>query len=204
MLIAGTETASTTMEWALSLLLNHPEAMNKSRVEISTYVGQDQLLKEADTTKLKYLQNVISETLRLYPVAPFLVPHESSADCKICGFDIPRGTMLFVNLWTLHRDPKWWVDPTTFMPERFEGGDNSEIYNMIPFGIGRRACPGAGLAKRVMVLVLGSLIQSFEWDRIGDEEINMSEGSGVTIPKAEPLVALCKPRQDMIHVLSNI
>lgn len=204
MLVAGTETSSTTMEWALSLLLKHPEAMSKTRAEIDTYVGQDQLLKESHTAKLKYLQNVITETLRLYPAAPFLVPHESSNDCKVCGFDIPRGTMLLVNLWTLHRNPKWWVDPARFLPERFEGGDGGEIYNMIPFGIGRRACPGGVLGKRVIGLVLGALIQSFEWDKIGDEELNMTEGAGVSLPKLEPLVASCKARQGMMHVLSNI
>nr|QBG49707.1 cytochrome P450 [Pueraria candollei var. mirifica] len=206
MLVAGSETSATTMEWALSLLLNHPEKMNKVRDEIDTYVGQDQKLNELDTTKLKYLQNVITETLRLYPVAPLLIPHKSSKDCNVGGFDIPRGTMLFVNLWTLHRDAKWWVDPTRFEPERFEereeGGE--VFYNMIPFGIGRRACPGAGLAKRVMGHALGTLIQCFEWERIGHKEIDMTEGIGITMPKLETLVALCTPRQGMIKVLSNI
>ncbi|TKY67832.1 Isoflavone 2'-hydroxylase [Spatholobus suberectus] len=205
MLIAGSETSATTMEWALSLLLNHPEALNKTRVEIDTFVGQDQLLNEQDIAKLKYLQNVITETLRLYPVAPLLIPHESSNDCNVGGFDIPRGTMLLVNLWTLHRDAKWWVDPTRFEPERFEGREGGEVvYNMIPFGIGRRACPGAVLAKRVMEHALGALIQCFDWEKIGHEEIDMTEGIAITMPKLEPLVALCKPRQGMIKVLSNM
>ncbi|TKY67833.1 Isoflavone 2'-hydroxylase [Spatholobus suberectus] len=196
MLIAGSESSATTMEWALSLLLNHPEAMNKTKVEIDTFVVQDHLLNELDITKLKYLQNVITETLRLYPVAPLLIPHESSSDCNVGGFDIPGGTMLLVNLWTLHRDAKWWVDPTRFEPERFEGREGGEVvYNMIPFGIGRRACPGAVLAKRVVGNALGALIQCFDWERIGHEEIDMTEGIGLTLPKLEPLVALCRPRQ---------
>lgn len=208
MLIAGSETSATTIEWALSLLLNHPEAMNKVRVEIDTYVGQDKLLNESDTTKLSYLQNVMTETLRLYPVAPLMIPHESSKDCNVCGFDIPKGTMLFVNLWTLQRDANLWVDPTRFVPERFEGSDSGElggsVYNMLPFGVGRRACPGAVLAKRVVGHVLGALVQSFEWERIGPEEIDMTEGTGLTMPKLEPLVALCRPRQSMMKVLLNI
>ena len=204
MLVAGSETSATTMEWAFSLLLNHPKKMNKVQEEIDTYVGQDQMLNGLDTTKLKYLQNVITETLRLYPVAPLLLPHESSNDCKVCGFDIPRGTMLLVNLWTLHRDANLWVDPAMFVPERFEGEEADEVYNMIPFGIGRRACPGAVLAKRVMGHALGTLIQCFEWERIGHQEIDMTEGIGLTMPKLEPLVALCRPRQSMIKVLSNI
>lgn len=203
-LVAGSETSATTMEWAMALLLNHPEIMSKVKVEIDTYVGQDQLLNESNTVKLKYLQNVITETLRLYPVAPLLLPHESSIDCKVCGFDIPRGTMLLVNLWTLQRDTNLWVDPLGFVPERFEGGEGGEVYNMLPFGIGRRACPGAVLAKRVMGHALGALIQSFEWERIGEDEINMTEGVGLAIPKVEPLVAFCRTRQEMIKVLSKI
>ncbi|XP_027356206.1 isoflavone 2'-hydroxylase-like [Abrus precatorius] len=205
MLVAGSETSATALEWALSLLLNHPKAMNKTKIEIETCVGQDQLLNEQDATKLKYLQNVITETLRLYPVAPNLIPHESANDCKVGGYDIPRGTMLLVNLWTLHRDAEWWTDPTRFEPERYERGEGGEkVYDMIPFGTGRRACPGAGLAKRVMGHALGALIQCFEWNRIADEEINMAEGTGITLPRVQPLVALCRPRQTMIKVLSDI
>jgi cytochrome P450 len=206
MLVAGSETSATTMEWALSLLLNHPEKMNKVKVEIDTYLRQDQLMNESDSLKLNYLQKVIMETLRLYPVAPLLIPHESSNDCNVCGFNIPKGTMLLVNLWTLHRDPNIWINPTWFVPERFEGGElsNDEIYNMLPFGIGRRSCPGSVLAKRFMGHALGSLIQSFEWERIEDEKINISDGIGLTMPKLEPLVALCKPRQAMIKALSNM
>ena len=204
MLLAGSEISATTLEWALSLLLNHPEAMKKVREELDNSIGQDRMINESDLPKLPYLQNVITETLRLYPPAPLLVPHESSNDCKVCGFDIPQGTMLFVNLWSLHRDANLWKDPTRFMPERFEGKERGEDYNMIPFGTGRRACPGDKLAKRVIGMTLGALIQCFEWKRIGEEEIDMMEGEGITMPKAEPLIALCKPRDVMENVLLNL
>ncbi|XVE94977.1 hypothetical protein REPUB_Repub02eG0056700 [Reevesia pubescens] len=120
MLIAGTESSSATIEWAMSLLLNHPEAMYKAWTEISADVVEDKLLDETDLPKLK------------------------------------------------------------------------------------RACPGAVLAQKVVRLVLGALIQSFEWNRIGYEEIDMGEGTGLTMPKAEPLVALCKPRPDMINLFSTL
>lgn len=206
MLVAGSETSARTMEWAFSLLLNHPEIMNKVTEEINTCMHQDHLMNESDASKLKYLQNVITETLRLYPVTPLLIPHESSNDCKVCGYDIPKGTILLVNLWTLHRDPNLWVDPTRFVPERFEEMElvGEIYYNMIPFGAGRRACPGSVLAKRFMANAIASLIQCFEWERIGNEELDMTEGVGITMPKLEPLVALCRPRQDMVRVLSNI
>ncbi|XP_058750922.1 cytochrome P450 81Q32-like [Vicia villosa] len=206
MLVAGSETSARTMEWAFSLLLNHPEKMNKVRAEINTVIHEDHLMNESDASKLKYLQNVIMETLRLYPVTPMLIPHESSNDCNVCGFDIPKGTILLVNLWTLHRDPNLWVDPIRFVPERFEERelDSDIYYNMIPFGVGRRACPGSALAKRFMGNAIASLIQCFEWERIGNEEIDMTEGISITMPKVKPLIALCRPRQTMVKVLSNI
>nr|XP_025642774.2 cytochrome P450 81E8 [Arachis hypogaea] len=209
MLTAGSETSATTLEWAVSLLLNNPKTMKKLEAEIETHAGHGQLLNESEATKLKYLQSVITETLRLYPAAPLLLPHESSNDCKVCGYDIPKGTMLLVNAWTLQRDPDLWVDPAMFVPERFDLGDGSGggdhvVYNMVPFGVGRRVCPGAALAKRVMVHALGALVQCFELDKIGNEEINMKEGLGLTMPKVEPLVVLCSPRQQMIKILSDM
>ncbi|MCD9638721.1 hypothetical protein HAX54_022859 [Datura stramonium] len=203
MLNAGTETSSVTIEWAMSLLLNHPEVLEKARIEIDNHVGKDRLLDEADLPKLKYLQSIISETLRLFPAAPMLVPHESSDDCKVAGFHIPRGTMLLVNAWAIHRDPLLWEDPESFKPERFEGAE-VESWKLLPFGMGRRACPGSGLAQRVVGLALGTLVQCFEWKRVSNEKVDLTEGKGLTMPKAEPLMAKCKAR-DIVHkVLSEI
>ncbi|KAA8528486.1 hypothetical protein F0562_035841 [Nyssa sinensis] len=203
LLIAGTESSTATMEWAMSLILNHQEVMNKALAEIDAHVGQDHLLDEQDLPKLNYLHNIINETLRLFPPVPLLVPHESSDNSIVCEFEIPRGTMLLVNLWTIHRDPELWVDSTKFMPERFQGGEG-EGYKLIPFGVGRRACPGASLGRRVIALTLGTLIQSFEWERVGKEEIDMTEGSGLSMPKAKPLEALCKPRLAITDLLSKV
>ncbi|KAL3526830.1 hypothetical protein ACH5RR_011486 [Cinchona calisaya] len=122
-----------------------------------------------------------------------LVPHESSADCKNGGYNIPRGTILLVNAWAIHRNPNVWDDSTSFKPERFEGVE-VEPSKLMPFGMGRRSCPGSGLAQRVVGLTLGSLIQSFDWKRISEEEIDLAEGKGATIPKAKPLEAMCKAR----------
>ncbi|GFZ10194.1 cytochrome P450, family 81, subfamily D, polypeptide 2 [Actinidia rufa] len=119
-------------------------------------------------------------------VSPLLLPHESSSDCSIGGFDVPRGTMLLANAWAIHRDPKWWDDPTSFKPERHESKEG-DPYKFIPFGIGRRSCPGAGLANRVMGLALAGLIQCFEWERVSEELVDMSEGQGLTMPKLKPL-----------------
>ncbi|THG07108.1 hypothetical protein TEA_022529 [Camellia sinensis var. sinensis] len=198
MILAGTDTSAVTMEWAMSLLVNHPEVLKKARVEINAHVGQDCLIDEHDISKLHYLQAIISETFRLFPAAPLLVPHISSDDCIIGGFNVPRGTLLLVNAWAIHRDPKVWDDPISFKPERFEGGE-VEGHKLMPFGMGRRACPGAGLAQRVVGLALGSLIQCFEWKRVTKETVDLTEGKGLTMPKAEPLEAMCKARDIIMN-----
>ncbi|KAH6782260.1 hypothetical protein C2S51_007553 [Perilla frutescens var. frutescens] len=199
LLVAGTDTMSISMEWTMALLLNHPECIRKIKDEIDANVLEDRLLEEQDLSKLSYLQNVITETLRLYPPVPFLIPHQSSEDCKVGGYDIPKGTMLLVNLWAMQRDSRFWDEPEQFKPERHEeGGRREEEAFMLPFGSGRRKCPGGGIATRVLGLALGTMIQCFEWERVSEEMVDMTEGTGFSIPKVKPLEALCKPREGMM------
>lgn len=186
----------------MSLLLNHPQVLHKAREELDAQVGLERLIVEDDLTNLPYLRNIIHETFRLFPPVPILMPHESSEYCKIGGYDIPRGTMLFVNAWAIHRDPEVWEDATSFKPERFEGKE-VEAYNLMPFGMGRRACPGVGLANRIVGLALGSLIQCFGWDRVGLEEVDLSEGIGLTMPKLKPLEITLKPREIMYKIVQE-
>ena len=198
LLLAATDTSAVTLEWAMSNLLNHPNVLKKAKDEIDVHIGQNHLLEESEVSKLHYLQNIISETLRICPAAPLLVPHYSSEDTTIGGYDVPRDTILLVNAWAIHRDPKLWDDPEGFKPERFEKSeDHQHCYKLMPFGLGRRACPGVGLAQRVVGLTLGSLIQCFEWERVGEELVDMTEGKGLTMPKAVPLEAICKARPIM-------
>ncbi|CAL9002216.1 unnamed protein product [Prunus brigantina] len=192
-LLAGTDTSSVTLEWALSHLLNNPHVLRKARAELDAQLDQEYLVDELNISKLPYLQSIISETLRLSPATPMLLPHFAADDCTIGGFDVPRGTMVLVNAWAIHRDPQLWDDPEMFKPERFKSGEDLS-HKLMPFGMGRRACPGAGLAQRVVGLTLGTLIQCFEWKRVGEEEIDMTEGRGLTMPKFVPLEAMCKTR----------
>ncbi|XP_058080523.1 cytochrome P450 81Q32-like [Magnolia sinica] len=204
LLAAGTDTSALTTEWAMSLLLNNPDVLEKAKAELDIHVGP-RLLDESDLSKLPYLHCIVNETLRLYPVAPLLVPHESSEESIIGGFNVPRGTMLLVNVWAIHRDPKLWVDPLDFKPERFQGSEGvKEGLKFIPFGHGRRVCPGAGLAVRMVSLALGTLIQCFEWERIGEEKVDMTEGPGLTMPKSQPLKAVYKPHHTMLNILSQL
>ncbi|KAJ4845308.1 hypothetical protein Tsubulata_051334, partial [Turnera subulata] len=201
MLLGGTKSSSVALEWALSNLLNHPDVLGKAKLELETQVGQDRLVNESDLPNLPYLQMIIHENLRLYPVTPLLVPHMSSTDCTIGGYYVPSGTMLFVNTWAVHRDPAVWEDPTSFKPERFVNGKCTEKHMFLPFGMGRRACPGDGLGNKVMNLALGSLIQCFDWERNGESFINMDEMAAITMCKVEPLEAMCRARGNLNNIL---
>ncbi|CBI19440.3 unnamed protein product, partial [Vitis vinifera] len=144
MLSAGTDTSAGTMEWAMSLLLNNPEALEKAQAEIDSHLGKSRLIDELDIAELPYLRGIIKETLRMYPAAPLLVPHESSEECTVGGFRVPSGTMLLVNMWAIQNDPMLWAEPSKFKPERFQ---------------------------------------------VDEEMVDMSEGTGLTMPKAQSLVA---------------
>lgn len=205
LLSAGTDTTAGTVEWALSLLLNNPLILKKAQNEIDKVVGQDRLIDESDVAKLPYLHCVIKETTRMYPVGPLLVPHESSEECVVGGFQIPRGTMLLVNIWAIQNDPKIWDDAAKFKPERFDGSEGvRDGFKLMPFGSGRRSCPGEGLAMRMAGLTLGSLLQCFEWDRVSQEMVDLTEGTGLSMPKAQPLLARCTSRPSMANLLSQI
>nr|XP_016483932.1 PREDICTED: isoflavone 2'-hydroxylase-like [Nicotiana tabacum] len=206
MLSAGTDTTASTMEWALSLLLNNPEALKKAQNEIDTHIGQSpRLLDDSDLAQLPYLHGIINETLRMYPVVPILVPHESSDECVVGGFRVPRGTMLLVNMWAIQNDTKTWEGPNEFKPERFiDIKGQRDGFRLMPFGYGRRGCPGENLAMHVASLALGSLVQCFEWERISEELVDMTGGPGLTMPKAIPLLARCRPRQDIVNLLAQL
>ncbi|KAH9755673.1 cytochrome P450 family 81 subfamily K polypeptide 1 [Citrus sinensis] len=203
MFIAGVETTAVALEWAMSLLLNNPDVLQKVRAEIDCNVANGRMLNDVDLVNLPYLCCVIKETLRLYPPAPLLLPHFSSENCIVGGYHIPRGTTIMVNAWAMHRDSKVWEEPNKFKPERFEGiHSEREGFKHIPFGMGRRACPGAAMAIRTISFALGSLIQCFEWEKIG-AEVDMTASYGLSLSKTVPLVAMCSPRQNMIGMLNR-
>ncbi|KAJ4805843.1 Cytochrome P450 [Rhynchospora pubera] len=205
LLQAGTDTISNTAEWAMTLLLNNPDILKKASAEIDAHVGNKRLIQESDMPNLPYLQCIINEVLRLYPGGAILLPHKSRENVSLGGYEIPAGTILLVNTYQIHRDPSLWEEPTKFKPERFESGKlEANKQMMFPFGMGRRRCPGEALAMREIGLILGTLIQCFDWQRIGDELVDMSEGPGLTLPKAVPLEAIYRPRLTMMDVLSAI
>ncbi|XP_050231590.1 xanthotoxin 5-hydroxylase CYP82C4-like [Mercurialis annua] len=200
LILGGYDTNAITLTWAISLLLNNRHVLKKAQHELDIYVGKHQQVESGScTTNLVYLQAVVKETLRLYPATPLLVPREAMEDCIIAGYHIPAGTRLFVNLWKMHRDPTVWINSLEFQPERFLNEHiNLDIkgqdFECIPFGSGRRMCPGVSFALQVLHLTLARLLQGFELTTVADNPVDMSESPGLTSPKATPLEVVLSPR----------
>ncbi|PQM43103.1 geraniol 8-hydroxylase-like [Prunus yedoensis var. nudiflora] len=197
---AGTDTTSATLEWAMAELLRDPEKLSKAQQELEQIIGKGKPVEEADIARLPYLQAIIKETFRLHPAAPFLLPRKADSDVEICGYIVPKGAQVFVNAWAIGRDPSIWDNPSSFMPERFLGLDDQidvtgKNFELIPFGGGRRICPGLPLAMRILPLMLGSLVNSFDWklkDGVVPKTLNMEEKFGLTLQMAHPLRAVPK------------
>ncbi|WOL20707.1 Cytochrome P450 [Canna indica] len=201
--VAGTDTSAITMEWALAELINHPNILHKARDEIDAVVGKNRLVEESDIPNLPYLQAIVKETMRLHPAGPLIV-RQSNKDSNIDGYDIPAKTTVFVNVWAIGRDPKHWSDPLKFFPERFMENEREMVdakgqhFALIPFGSGRRACPGASLALELIHSALGAMIQCFEWKVDSEGAVDMAEGPGLTLARAKPLFCTPQARQYML------
>ncbi|XP_076934541.1 cytochrome P450 CYP82D47-like [Bidens hawaiensis] len=207
LLAAGLDTTAITLTWALSLLLNNPKSIEIAQHEIDEHVGKDRLVEESDLKNLVYLDAIIKETFRLFPAGPLSVPHESVEECIVGGYNIPIGTRLLVNLKKMHRDPNAWSEPDKFQPERFlktkkDIDVKGKHFELLPFGGGRRICPGVSFALQALHLTLASLIQQFTLKNPTNEPIDMRESHGLSSSKATPLEVLVAPRlsSNMYHV----
>nr|GMD75287.1 cytochrome P450 CYP82D47-like [Ipomoea batatas] len=199
LLAASTDTTSTTLTWALSLILNSENVLEKIRSELDNNVGKERHVNESDLSNLTYLQAVVKETLRLYPPGPLLMPHESVDDCVINGYHVVKGTRILINASRIHRDPKFWSNPDAFKPERFlmeykEIDMRGNNFDLIPFGSGRRICPGVSLALQSVQLGLAAIIHGFDIKKASDEPIDMTEANGLAVGKATPLHVFLAPR----------
>nr|AGN04218.1 cytochrome P450 [Salvia miltiorrhiza] len=193
MFIAGTDTSSITIEWAMSELIRNPSKLNKAQEEVRKVFDDKGYIDEDKFDELKYLKLIIKETLRLHPPLPFLVPRINAERCEINGYEIPAKTTVIVNAWALGRDPKYWKDADKFIPERFEEsshdfkGNNLEY---LPFGAGRRMCPGMSFGLANIELPLAMLLYHFDWKMpkgIQNKDLDMAEAFGVTVRKKHHL-----------------
>lgn len=199
-MFGGTETVASAIEWAMAELMKYPEEMKKVQQELTDVVGLDRKVQESDLDNLSYLKCAVKETLRLHPPIPLLL-HETAEDSQIAGYFVPAGTRVTVNAWAIGRDKTAWEDPCAFKPSRFakDGAVDfkGNFFELIPFGSGRRSCPGMQLGLYALEMAVAQLLHCFTWslpDGMKPSELDMSDVFGLTTPRATRLVAVPTPR----------
>ncbi|KAF8650818.1 hypothetical protein HU200_063724 [Digitaria exilis] len=198
LLVAGSGSTTSTIEWAMAELLQNPRCMAQVQDEIKGVLGTRRHVEEHDISKLPYLQAVVKETLRLHPTVPIGL-NKAEATVEIHGYKIPEGTTVYVNLWDICRRAKAWDEPEEFMLERFDKDDVNFLgtnFELIPFGAGRRICLGMPLAERMLHLMLASLLHRFEWTMLPEDGqqggLDMAEQFGLVLSMATPLRAVAR------------
>ncbi|KAF7817626.1 cytochrome P450 83B1-like [Senna tora] len=187
--IAGTDTSAATIVWAMTSLIKNPGVMKKAQDEIRSVYGEKDFIREEDIQRLPYLKAIVKETLRLFPPSPLLVPRESMQKCNIEGYEIQPKTLVFVNAWAIGRDPETWEEAEQFNPDRFfkcEIDFKGQDFELIPFGAGRRMCPGMQMGVVTVELALVNLLHSFDWDLpdgIHKHDIDTQIKPGITTHK---------------------
>ncbi|KAH9804143.1 hypothetical protein KPL71_002016 [Citrus sinensis] len=196
---AGSETSATTIDWAMCEMMKNPKLMKKAQMEVREVFNRKGKVDESGIEEMKFLKLVIRETLRLHPPVPMLLPRECWEKCEINGFEIPTKATLIVNAWAIGRDPEYWTEPESFIPERFLDsfidykGTNFEY---IPFGAGRRICPGITFGMANVELPLAMLLYHFDWKLPNGkkpEDMNMSEAFGVAVRRKDDLCMIPIP-----------
>ncbi|XP_036610277.1 cytochrome P450 2J2-like [Trichosurus vulpecula] len=179
--LAGTETTSTTLRWALLYLALYPEIQGKIQAEIDRVIGQSRQPTMADKENMPYTNAAIHEVQRMGNIIPFNVPRVARVDTTVAGYHVPKGTILSTNLTALHRDPEEWDTPETFNPEHFlENGQFKKREAFLPFSIGKRVCLGEQLARTELFLFFTSLLQKFTFQAPPNTKLSLDIRYGLT------------------------
>nr|XP_043617364.1 cytochrome P450 736A117-like [Erigeron canadensis] len=195
---AGTDTTATVLEWTFAELVKHPKVLKKVQDEVRMVLNGKQQINQDDIDSMKYLKAVLKETLRLHPPIPTLVPRVASQDVNVMGYDVAKGTRVIINAWAIARDPKVWDEPHEFRPERFLDSTidfKGHDFDLIPFGAGRRGCPGISFAMTTNEHLLASLLHKFDWElpnKGKENDLDMNERPGLTIRKKVPLLVVAR------------
>ncbi|CAI9784477.1 unnamed protein product [Fraxinus pennsylvanica] len=205
--VGGTDTTAITVEWVMTEILRNPDAMKRVQQELTNVVGINNSVEEFHVSKLQYLDAVVKETFRLHPPLPLLIPRISSQSCMVGGYTIPKGSRVFLNTWSAQMDPQIWENPSEFRPERFLNVDSGKVcdylgnsFEYLPFGSGRRICPGLHLAEKMVMYVLASLLHSFDWKIPEGKNLDASGTFGILMRKTEPLFAIPSPRSSNLSL----
>ncbi|KAJ4721720.1 putative Cytochrome P450 [Melia azedarach] len=191
--VGGTDTGAATVIWAMTYLMKNPRVMRKAQEEIRREIRNKGFVDEDEVQRLLYLKDVVKETLRLQPPAPLLLPRESTEKCIINGYEIPPKTVVYVNAWAVGRDPEAWEKPEEFDPDRFTGSSidlKGKNYELIPFGAGRRMCPGMLMGLANVELTLANLLCKFDWEMpagMENENLDFDVLPGLTMHKKNAL-----------------
>lgn len=202
MFTAGTDTSSATTEWAMSELMKNPRVLAKAQAEIREICKGKRRVEESDIQRMDYLKSVIKETLRLHPPIP-LLPRASRENREVNGYTIPDKAQVLVNAWAIMRDPSYWNEPETFKPERFEDKNMEYMgtqYEYIPFGTGRRSCPGMTFGLANVEQPLAHLLFNFDWklpNGMAPEDLDMDEIAGITVARKNNLCLIATAYQPL-------
>ncbi|XP_019151950.1 PREDICTED: cytochrome P450 98A2-like [Ipomoea nil] len=200
MLAGGIDTSGASVEWAFQELIRKPLIIKKAMEELDRVIGRERWVEERDFSQLPYMEAIIKEKFRLHPLCTLLPPHYSMEDCNVAGYEVPSGTTVLVNAWSIGRNPKYWDKADEFFPERFLERDadiNRQDFALLPFGSGRRRCPGYSLGMKVVRTTLANLLHGFKWKLEEDmrlEDISMEEVYGLTTHPKFPLSFNIEPR----------
>ena len=198
MFVAGTDTSAATVIWVMTFLMKNPKCLRKIQEEIRNLIGKKGFVNEDDVQGLAYLKAVIKETFRLQPVNPLLLPRETLRKCHVGGYEIPAKTLVYVNAWAIGRDPEAWENPEEFYPERFIGSSidyKGLDFELIPFGAGRRGCPGIHMGVAIVELALANLLYKFNWEMptgINKEDLDFDVMPGVSMHKKNALCLVAR------------
>ncbi|KAM3357113.1 hypothetical protein P3S68_023827 [Capsicum galapagoense] len=201
MLVGGTDTSAATVVWAMTTLMENPNAMKKVQTEIRESVGKKSIVNEDDIQNLQYFKAVVKETFRLYPPGRLLIARQSMENTLLEGYEIKPKTIIHVNVWQIGRDPEIWKNPDEFIPERFLNSDidfRGQDFELLRFGAGRRGCPGIALGAATVELVLANLLYVFDWELpcgMKREDIDTNVLPGLTAHKKEPLCLVARNYQ---------
>ncbi|KAL7222700.1 hypothetical protein ACSBR1_024405 [Camellia fascicularis] len=199
MFIAGTDTSSAILVWTMTELVKNPSVMKKSQDEVRSVAKEKPKVEESDLSKLTYLKMVIREGLRLHPRVPLLAPRETTERCMVGGYKIPSKARVLVNVKVIGMDLADWENPSEFRPERFADGSvdfRGRNFELLPFGAGRRSCPGINFAVPLIELALANLLHRFNWalpEGMREEDVDMDEAFGLTMHKKIPLCLIASP-----------
>ncbi|KAE8733481.1 Cytochrome P450 71D8 [Hibiscus syriacus] len=199
--LAGAETTSSIVEWAMAELLRNHQVMQKAQAEVRQVIGDGDDVNESAIVELKYLNPVIKETLRLHPPAPLLLPRECQESCEVMGCEIPAKYRVIVIAWAIGRNHNYWTEADKFEPERFMESPLSykgTDFELILFGAGKRMCPGMGYGIANVELILANLLYHFDWklpNGMDPQDLDMAEIFGASLRRKHDLCLVPLPYQ---------